>query len=347
MDKDWQVDHLKTKNRNAFTLAEVLITLGIIGVVAAITIPVLVNNYNTKAWDTAASVFDRKLEEALKTMNAQSVLATHETTEEFVAELSHHLKTNKICNNDKLMNCFSETVYWGGGEATPEEVDMSIIKTAKNFGQKDWGTNIVGVQFASGVNALIAYNPTETCAQDPHSNQITGQKCLAILYDTSGEKNPNSSGKDLRSNVNVTSLGSGCTFEVGGTCYTTAPFIPEALSRTECLALKADLGINGCTYDGDSWAGAAKACGGVSKMPTVAQLTQLANYLYNGTTHTSLDTNKATSLGFKLASDKSFYVWTSKEYTSFDAYVKIFSANSSGDSFYFRYYDDIQAICVE
>ena len=32
----------------AFTLAEVLITLGIIGVVAAITIPLLVNNYRKK-----------------------------------------------------------------------------------------------------------------------------------------------------------------------------------------------------------------------------------------------------------------------------------------------------------
>ncbi len=32
-------------NKNAFTLAEVLITLGIIGVVAAITIPTLINNY--------------------------------------------------------------------------------------------------------------------------------------------------------------------------------------------------------------------------------------------------------------------------------------------------------------
>src|SRR5574344_1882726 len=33
----------------AFTLAEVLITLGIIGVVAALTIPTLVNNYQEKA----------------------------------------------------------------------------------------------------------------------------------------------------------------------------------------------------------------------------------------------------------------------------------------------------------
>ena len=37
-----------SKRKRAFTLAEVLITLGIIGVVAALTIPTLINNYNKK-----------------------------------------------------------------------------------------------------------------------------------------------------------------------------------------------------------------------------------------------------------------------------------------------------------
>ena len=40
------------KKRQAFTLAEVLITLGIIGVVAALTIPTLVNNYRKKQFET-------------------------------------------------------------------------------------------------------------------------------------------------------------------------------------------------------------------------------------------------------------------------------------------------------
>ena len=63
--------------KRAFTLAETLITLGIIGIVAALTIPVLVANYNTKAWNTTATVFERKLDEALKTMNTQQTLAGH------------------------------------------------------------------------------------------------------------------------------------------------------------------------------------------------------------------------------------------------------------------------------
>ena len=54
-----------------FTLAEVLITLAIIGVVAAMTIPTLVAEYNQKSWDTASTVFNRRLGEALAMMNTQ------------------------------------------------------------------------------------------------------------------------------------------------------------------------------------------------------------------------------------------------------------------------------------
>lgn len=45
--------------RIAFTLAEVLITLAIIGVVAALTIPLLVKNHNEKAWSTAKVLWER------------------------------------------------------------------------------------------------------------------------------------------------------------------------------------------------------------------------------------------------------------------------------------------------
>ena len=39
--------------KKAFTIAEVLITLGIIGVVAALTLPMLISKYQLKVFETA------------------------------------------------------------------------------------------------------------------------------------------------------------------------------------------------------------------------------------------------------------------------------------------------------
>ena len=323
------IQNSKHKSILGFTLAEVLITLGIIGIVSAMTIPTLVQNHNTKAWNTATNVFNRKLEEALKIMNSQATLAGHVNTKDFVVELSRHFKTNKICDNEELLDCFSDVVWWGGGDTEPKEVQMDKIKLSMHFGQISWGTELIGTQFANGTSALIAYNPN--CTQDPYSNQITGDDCLAILYDTSGNKNPNTKGKDLQGNGNVTKL-SGCAFEIENTCYSTIPFKAAPLSKTECESLKSSHGIKSCLLDNDYWAGAVKACGGVDKLPTKQHLAQLANYLYNTTNITSgehitdltLDTDKAKSLGFTLNSSNSFFIWADYEYSGRYAYIQYF-----------------------
>ena len=248
----------------AFTLAEVLITLAIIGIVAALTIPTLIQNYQERAWGTASQVFQRKLGEALRVMNVQGTLAGYTTTEAFVDELSKHIKITRICDNDDITTCFADKVTWG---TENEEVEMADVKRASHFGQDSWGTNTVGVQFANGVNGVIAYNPE--CVQNQFSNQITGTSCLAILYDVDGFKNPNTQNKDLRS-INVSSLGgSSCSFEIGGICFGT-PFPPTALTASDCTANKEKYGIQNCmTGDEDYWGGAMKACAEQGKrLPT-------------------------------------------------------------------------------
>ncbi len=320
--------------KKAFTLAETLITLGIIGIVAALTIPTLIASYNTKTWNTTATVFERKLSEALRAMNTQQSLAGHTSTKNFVEELSKHFKTSKICTNNELTDCFPSVVYWGSGNQSPEEVSIDIIKNAENFGQTDWETEVVGILFANGVSALIAYNPLvngpEACTQDPFSNKHHGENCIAILYDINSDKNPNTLGKDLRANKNVKKLGRNCAVSIGETCYTTTPFYPTPVTKAECEQMVvAGYGIENCEYDEDYWAGAVKECGGIDKLPTQAQITELANHVYNGTTYTLLDTKKATSLGFDLINYDYFRVWSNKEHSAQKTYVRHFGETKS------------------
>ncbi len=341
-----------------------MITLAIIGIIAALTIPTLVQNYQTRAWNTADKVFQRKLEEALKVMNTQQTLAGYRDTESFVNELAKHFKITKICKNDDITSCFSDIVYWGKENEEIEEVEMADIKTSESFGQEEWDTKTVGVQFANGVNAVIAYNPE--CKQDPYSNRITGSDCLAILYDTSGFKAPNTVNKDLRNNQNVLSLagvkGGFCLPD--GTCFT-SPFEPDAHIWNACdskgettdsddLAFMKKYGIKKCmnssTYGkSDYWAGAVEACGGVNKMPTLDQLAKIANYVYktsdiNG--KLTIDNDKVASLGFTQNASGYFYVWSGEEIGTNSVYAHIFGLTEMARDFTNRNHNFFQAVCL-
>ena len=350
---------------NAFTLAETLITLAIIGVVAAITIPSLVNNYNQRAWTRAKDVFTKRLEVATKSMNAQEKLAGYSSTMDFVNELKNYIKITRVCDNNNITKCFNKEVIWNAGD---EPVDMSEITSAESFGL-DWkfqGTEktpeTVAVQFANGINAIIAYNPN--VEQDPYDNRKGAPAdSMAILYDVSGNKNPNTNGKDI-DKINVSELKgvAGCMIpELKDTmCITQilAPgtgFSPMTLDECNQSVSDGELGIQACNYDSDYWAGAVKACGGTSKMPSQDQLTQLANYIYNtdsvsssGTTSSlAMDTEKASQ--FLSASPYSglFCVWSGREYSQDYAYYRYFDPTATIWYDYRRYSSDSLAVCLD
>ena len=354
--------HLVTFPKAAFTLAEVLITLAIIGVVAAITIPSLVKNYNEKAWGTAQDVFTKRLGVATRQMNTEEKLAGYSNTMDFVNELKKYIKITRVCDNNNITKCFNKEVIWNEGE---DPIDMSTIRNAASLGQEDWDTDTVAVQFANGVNAIIAYNPNTT--QDPFNNQFSAtSNSMAILYDVSGNKNPNMKDKDIKY-INVTELAgtTGCAINpdlVGGMCISQilAPgtgYSPMTLEECNQAVSDGELGIQGCYYSSDYWAGAVKACGGINNMPSQDQLTQLAKYVYgtdsiNSSGYTydlALDTTKASQ--FLSASPGSssgwFYVWSGQEYSSDFAYNRYFYSTYTNWNYNGRVNSDMLAVCVD
>ena len=349
--------HIQETTKSAFTLAEVLITLAIIGVVAAITIPSLVKNYNEKAWATAKDVFEKRLEVATKQLNTEEKLAGYSSTMDFVNELKNKIKITKICGSSELTKCFAKTITTANNLITYDtETDLAQLT------KEDWGTGTVGVQFANGVNALISYNPNT--AQEPYNNQFAASaESMAIIYDVSGYKNPNILGKDINVNGNVKPLD--CLIKsdlVGGMCITKilAPGTGySALTPDECAEAKnnGEIDVDACYSRNDYYAGAVKACGGKkANLPTEAQLIDFAKYVYNtdsikgGASITSdLVMNREKAAQFISASSYSnmFSVWSGREDSSNRAYYRSFSSTSTFLDAFTRGNSGRLAVCVD
>ena len=104
----------------AFTLAEVLITLGIIGIVAAMTIPTLMQKYYEKQTVVKLKETYSILSQALKSASQEEGLpeewglhtATPETAEKGGAILKKYLKLATDCGvNDERGTCFPKENY--------------------------------------------------------------------------------------------------------------------------------------------------------------------------------------------------------------------------------------------
>ncbi len=347
--------------RAAFTLAEVLITLAVIGVVAVLTIPGLIKNHNEKAWSTAQDVFTKRLEVATRQMNTEEKLAGYDNTMDFVNELKKYIKITRVCDNNEITKCFDKEVIWNEGD---EPVDMSAIKNAQNFGL-DWESDTVAVQFANGVNAVIAYNPNAT--QDPFNNQFNAtSNSMAILYDVSGNKNPNTNGKDIN-HINVTELAgtTGCMIPELADIICITRILPahqyNPLNKNDCNDdILNKYGMQYCFdsrrgYQNDYWAGAVIACEGVNNMPTREQLGKLAMYIYN----TDREIGAGTNIGSGLSKDPErvapfgtgdFFIWSNEEINEEKAYQRYYSFNGtygySSNLNYERNTSSYMAICV-
>ena len=329
--------------RKAFTLAEVLITLGIIGVVAAITMPVLISNVQDRVKQKRVENIKQKLSKVTDKMAVQSGLIGYGDTMAFVNEMTKHMKVAKVCDNNHIANCWpvSEVNLKDKGKTweISKTLNAKTLKIPKDS-QPNYA-DTVGIVTADGTPMILSYD--KTCDFDVDKKGLIFNKdsamsnsmgCLSGVFDWNGGKNPNKLGEDILTIGLASGLGTDCAFELGGKCFT-APVLAPPLTEDECEAEKDKLGIKGCYYDTDYWAGAVKQCGGVSKMPTRADLTELAKVLYNtssinssGRTYNlTLDTSKASSLGFSISSSSNIYVWSGEENNILTAYSRRFNSS--------------------
>jgi prepilin-type N-terminal cleavage/methylation domain-containing protein len=97
-----------SKNKAAFTLAEVLITLGIIGIVAAMTIPTLLNNYKAKRYRSQFLKAYSTVQQAFRRMEdeGESLDPTTYATGTFYKVFGNYLSAPTYCSNANVANCY-------------------------------------------------------------------------------------------------------------------------------------------------------------------------------------------------------------------------------------------------
>lgn len=167
----------------AFTLAEVLITLGIVGVVSALTIPLLIGKYS----DMQRSVTLKKAYTNL----SQAILMSqqeHGDTSEW-NRAPYHDKGMLEWSNEYIFKYMQKlTACEGGNNQLKCPTDADKICNAHNGACSSINLTMAIYVLADGENIYIFSG----------GNPVAGKSdFLHILVDTNGVKKPNVFGKDV------------------------------------------------------------------------------------------------------------------------------------------------------
>ncbi|MCM1010419.1 MAG: prepilin-type N-terminal cleavage/methylation domain-containing protein, partial [Fusobacterium sp.] len=205
---------------SGFTMAEILLSLTIIGVVAAITLPSLTGNINERTWNTQRKALYARFSQAIALMpslNGYGIGATQEETNSKAAEtfvtsgLSKVLKINNVCDATHLSDCGmpakittlqANSLDFPTNLSELNERFTSAFVTSSGHSfippQMEINTDAAAFETANGESVAVFYNPS--CQADMNENvESYGQSkmCANFIYDLNGTKGPNTVGKDI------------------------------------------------------------------------------------------------------------------------------------------------------
>lgn len=178
----------KIIKNSAFTLAEVLITLAIIGIVAAMTIPTLLNNTSDKqtvsalkkSYSTLSQAFNLAVQEN-GTPDNWNIWDDNEGSMPALKKLVPYLNITKDCTNGET-GCFPQSKY----------KNLGIGEEPDSF-DEDGRPKI---QLSDGT-LIEAYVEDGQCSSNIGSTLQLQNMCGRYIVDINGFKSPNQWGKDL------------------------------------------------------------------------------------------------------------------------------------------------------
>ena len=281
------------KLEKSFTLAEVLITLGVVGVVAAITLPTLITTIQEKVRNERVRVIKYKFTNATSEMNALGKIHEYGSTSAFVDELAQHYKV--LCRSSNIRDCWPYDTINLANDATGDSeltaaqtsaktVDASTLTTgemisALALGTKD--TETMSIIAGDGTPMIMVFSPVCEIPEDtahqhwsmnsngkPETNPTTN--CISMIFDINGAAGPNKLGQDVRT---LNSL-------FGYRRYK-ATYINSGACSNE---IAKGYGIESCSYEQDYWAGAMKKCHDIGMhLPSTQTLANIAGSVYGRT----------------------------------------------------------------
>ena len=218
------VNRLSVK-KCAFTMAEILLSLTIIGVVAAITLPSLTGNINERTWNTQRKALYARFSQAIALMpalngygtysedtdSAGSTSITDTAAETFITNgLAKVLKVNNICDNEHLEDCgLSSKITTIAGSTISLPVKTTDLNSgiAGNIGGVNvYDTKAAAFETINGESVLTFYNPncasegavyTGVSAAGYQGVYVKHHVCANFVFDLNGNKGPNTVGKDI------------------------------------------------------------------------------------------------------------------------------------------------------
>ena len=332
---------VRVAKKPAFTLAEVLITLGVIGVVAALTMPTLLKNIAERSNSEAQANLAQKITKSMDLMRADGGLErTYASTDEFVDEFSKYIKISTRCDAAHIADCWpTKTVTTTDGET----YDVSKAKTGKNLNLKDNKSDNVGIILADGATLILTYNPnagiigdgdtvTPSFADLPigfgrtkkfaYTTSVTDS--IDFVMDVNGFKGPNSEARngkqyDIRS-FKVARFSKGCAgidIDGIGCVYQLPSFSPIKAGSDEMKKWDPKYDATGRTND-NYWGGAKKTCDDIGmSLPDKSKLKSIYQAGKNDS-----------SLGLPTSG----YFWASSEYDANTGFRVDFAYGASSDN---------------
>lgn len=187
------LNRIKNNKSNAFTLAEVLITLGIIGVVAALTIPTLINN-------------SKKQEIVSKTLKAQSMLSgainNYMLEEGCVGDLTLCDAYADDSDHQKAWDALKKYLKLSKDCGTAASGCWKSGISYKQLNNTNW-SNIEAGGRAKGILSdgmligLYDYNGNCTSTYSRADKKPLLNVCGEIIIDVNGHNPPNQAGRDV------------------------------------------------------------------------------------------------------------------------------------------------------